>query len=59
MEAKAAAALAVDLAREAVEAVDQDRLGDALSALSQAGAEADKVMLLAPWPWWYDKTGVA
>jgi len=58
-EAKAAAALAVELAREAVEAADQDRLGDALGALSLAGSEADQVMLVAPWPWWYQKRSVA
>lgn len=58
-EAKTASALAVELARDAVEAAADDRLGDALRLLSAAGPEATEVMLSGPWPWWYDKRSVA
>lgn len=50
-EAKRTAASALDLAGQAVRAADDDRWGDALGLLQEAGCEAGEVLLTAYWPW--------
>ena len=53
-EARDAAAHAVDLARQAVEAFDDDRLGDALELIVSASEDAQEAMSVG-WSWWLDK----